>query len=300
MKKHFIALLFVVTILSCSITAVSAAPNWVTMSETPTITYQIDKETMNFSGSEMDRQLDVWMRMVLKDKDGMSIVGHYLVKENDLSFMLKERLMYSASGAPFGSTDSSASGWVASTGKSPIGSIAKRLFVEYRQKSLAISSSRSVEDIKLYENKPYHFTIKYPSHWMLKEGLNGSAVSIISPVAGSGTSPGFLMVTVKDIPPSISFSLDKFEEISLDHEEKWEDYKLIKHGDFKITGVPAKIHIFTEKIKTRPVKVMEVDAIANNKIYMFQFIIYEMNYNQYEEAVLEMMKSIAISTAVNV
>ena len=38
-----------------------AAPQWMTMIELPTLTYQIDQETVGITRTEDDRQLDVWI-----------------------------------------------------------------------------------------------------------------------------------------------------------------------------------------------------------------------------------------------
>lgn len=122
-------------ILLYIITPVFASPNWITMDNKQTMIFQIDTETVAFSGDNLDKQLEVWMKTLQKDGTGSYTVAHYLVKETGLNFILKERTMYSATGVVTGSFQNKSDRWSETTSSSPIGSIATRLFAEYRKNS---------------------------------------------------------------------------------------------------------------------------------------------------------------------
>ena len=110
-----------------------AAPQWMTMIELPTLTYQIDQETVGITGAEDDRKLDVWIKMVDKKQGGAYSLAHYLVKESDLSFVLKERTFYSPDSAVTSTYKNSGETWSTTTTNSPVGNIASRLFTDSRQ-----------------------------------------------------------------------------------------------------------------------------------------------------------------------
>jgi hypothetical protein len=106
-----------------------AAPAWVTMSETAALVYQIDRDSLRFSGAEADRQLDVWMKTVEKEH-GSYLLSHYLVREKGLTFILKEKKAFSATDEARGAYINPGGEWKATTAASPIGSIALRLFAD--------------------------------------------------------------------------------------------------------------------------------------------------------------------------
>lgn len=113
-----------------------AAPQWMTMIELPTLTYQIDQETVGITREDKDNhQLDVWIKMVDKNQGGAYSLAHYLVKESDLSFVMKERTFYSPDGAVTSTYKNPEETWSTTTTNSPIGNIASRLFTDSRQVS---------------------------------------------------------------------------------------------------------------------------------------------------------------------
>jgi hypothetical protein len=125
-------LLLGVTVLIWATTPALAA-TWVTVDERPTAQYQIDTETLNISGEESNRQLEVWMKSIPKNSNGIYMVAQYIVKENDLSFLMKERTTYSASGQNIGKFTAASDKWTANNANSPIGAIAARFFADYRK-----------------------------------------------------------------------------------------------------------------------------------------------------------------------
>ncbi|KYZ75289.1 hypothetical protein AXX12_14115 [Anaerosporomusa subterranea] len=127
------ALIIVISVLVCIVAPVFASPNWITMDEKPTLIYQIDAEAVVFSGEDSDKQLEIWMKTLQKDGTGSYMVAHYLVKENGLSFILKERTMNSATGVVISSFQNTSDKWSVTTPSSPIGSSATRIFAEYRR-----------------------------------------------------------------------------------------------------------------------------------------------------------------------
>lgn len=132
MNRQLALLLFITIILSAFTTSAFAA-DWQVMEDWPTTMYQIDKETVRFSGEDTDKQLEVWMKSIEKDKPGFYNVGHYLVKENGLKFILKDRIFYSGNGVIGTPFKNETDNWSATTLKSPIGAVATRLFAEYRK-----------------------------------------------------------------------------------------------------------------------------------------------------------------------
>lgn len=146
MTKMLKWLLILIIMLVCTMTPVFAAPNWITVEDKPTVTYQIDTETVVFSGEDTDKQLEVSIKTLQKDGTGTFMVAHYLVKENGLNFILKERTMYSATGMVVSSFQNTADKWSATTSSSPIGSIATRLFAEYRKNPEALNLKNLTND----------------------------------------------------------------------------------------------------------------------------------------------------------
>lgn len=290
-------LLLVVSVLFCLGSSTVAAQNWVTMSDTPMTTYQIDKDTVTFSGSEADRQVEVWMKMILKNENGKTIVGHYLVREKDLSFLLKERIFYAASGTKEAEVDATQSGWKPTNEKSPIGFIAKKLFAEYQEPKKV--ASFDVGSMKTYENKRYNFQINYPDGWKIKEQETEMPVSFVGEVTGAKES-GVMLVYVKETPSFVPVSV--LEQLAADANKipkGWQTYKNIKVDNFKISGAPAKIHIFTGSKNNKQYASMIVYAVSKNRFYMFDFIVNEDVYYQYEPVIMEMMKSINISSYIS-
>lgn len=133
MKRFLVYFILPIFILVFENAVVLAAPNWITMDDKPIVTYQVDTETIRFLGDEPDKQLSVWMKSIEKSGALGYMVAHYLVKEN-LNFVLLERSSYSVSGQLLDTfTNKSPDKWTETTKNSPIGSIATRLYVDYRK-----------------------------------------------------------------------------------------------------------------------------------------------------------------------
>lgn len=130
---RLLKLFCIVSVIFVSVTTSGFASNWLVMEENSTTVYQIDAETVVFSGENTDKQLEVWMKSIQKDGTGTYNVAHYLVKEKGLTFILKERTISSANGAILSSFQNTTDKWNATTPNTPIGSIAIRLFTEYHK-----------------------------------------------------------------------------------------------------------------------------------------------------------------------
>lgn len=130
---RLLKLFCIVSVILVSVTTSGFASNWLVMEENSTTVYQVDAETVNFSGEDTDKQLEVWMKSIQKDGAGTYSAAHYLVKEKGLMFILKERTISSANGVVLSSFQNTTDKWNATTPNTPIGSIAIRLFTEYHK-----------------------------------------------------------------------------------------------------------------------------------------------------------------------
>lgn len=149
---------FIVSLLLVTVPASGFAATWMVMAERPEAVHQIDTETVQFSGEDADKQVEVWMQSLQKDGTGSYYVAHYLVKENGLTFILKDRAFYSVSGIVLNSFQNNTDKWSATTPSTPIGSIATRLFTEYHKNPAAfnpklLTNSLDGQDTLSAENK---------------------------------------------------------------------------------------------------------------------------------------------------
>lgn len=128
MKRFAASFVLTIIMLFVVCSSVLAAPNWVTVVDTPKTTFQYDKETVVFLGTDGDRSVDFWMRIVDKEKPGAYGLVHYVVKEAGLTYLKKEHNVYSAAGDVISSSDSTSKGWAPLPAESPAGRIARSLF----------------------------------------------------------------------------------------------------------------------------------------------------------------------------
>ncbi|MDF2949029.1 MAG: hypothetical protein K0R07_1056 [Sedimentibacter sp.] len=146
--NRLLKLFCIVSVILVSVTTSGFASNWLVMEENSTSVYQVDAETVNFSGEDTDKQLEVWMKSLQKDGAGTYNVAHYLVKEKGLMFILKERTISSANGAILSSFQNTTDKWNATTPNTPIGSIASRLFAEYHKNPEAFTLQSLTNNLK--------------------------------------------------------------------------------------------------------------------------------------------------------
>lgn len=138
MRKYFkIAVLFAIMIF-CANTPVSAAPEWVTMDDTAKNIYQVDKQTITFSGDDTEKTVEIWVKVITKDQPDSYSLTHLFIKEN-MMYMEREHGKYSKDGTTISSADSSAKGWGPLPSNSPGGRIAKQLFADYRTNKLIVT-----------------------------------------------------------------------------------------------------------------------------------------------------------------
>ncbi|BBB90797.1 MAG TPA: hypothetical protein PKA28_19120 [Methylomusa anaerophila] len=126
-------LLLITVVLFWANAPVVAAYDWFTMVETGGVVYQVDKQTIKFWGEDAERSLEMWIRIIDTRRPDVYSHVHYLVRQNDMTFMKKEHIMYSISGAVIITTDTSSKGWMPLSAESPVGIMAKHLFADYHE-----------------------------------------------------------------------------------------------------------------------------------------------------------------------
>lgn len=131
--NKLIKLLFIISVILATAPVSCFAANWLVLEEKSDSVLQIDTDTVKFTGEDTDKQLEVWMKIIRKDEGGAYYVGHYLVKESGLTFILKDRTFYTPSGKAIDSFQNSTDKWSATTPITPIGSVATHLFSEYHK-----------------------------------------------------------------------------------------------------------------------------------------------------------------------
>lgn len=140
MRKNIVLLLTVAALL-LAVAPAGAAPNWTTMHEDQQAVHQIDTDRVIFSGDAPDRQVEVWMKSIVKNGANY-IIARYQVREKGLYFILKERTMYSPAGQAIGSTFvNKTDNWSATTAGTPIGAIATRLFADHANNPAAFPAA---------------------------------------------------------------------------------------------------------------------------------------------------------------
>jgi hypothetical protein len=145
MKKYFSIAVLLIVMLFCTNMPVSAAPEWVTMDDTAKKIYQVDKQTINYSGEDADKTVEIWIKVITKDQADSYGLVHVYIKEN-MMYMEKENGKYSADGTTLSSTESSSKGWGPLLPNSPAGRIAKQLFVDYRANNKPIATTQITVD----------------------------------------------------------------------------------------------------------------------------------------------------------
>lgn len=136
--KRFVASFILINIMLFLVSSsVLAAPNWVTVVETTKIIFQFDKETVVFQGTDGDRSVDFWMKIIEKEKPDAYGLVHYVVKETGLIYLKKEHNVYSPFGDVISSSDSTSKGWAPLPPDSPTGRIARNLFGDRASQSTA-------------------------------------------------------------------------------------------------------------------------------------------------------------------
>jgi hypothetical protein len=148
----------------------------------------------------------------------------------------------------------------------------------------------------LYENKTHNFQINYPTKWEVAEGVMGTVVAFISPLGNADDKfSENINVIVGDLAAYPDLTLDKYEEISLVQLANLiTDFKLVKRGNSVISGMPAKIVIFTGKQGVFQLKYMQAYIIVNNRAYVITFTAEKKEYRNYEEVAMEIVNSILI------
>ena len=144
MKRFPASFILIIIMLLAVSSSVVAAPNWVTVVETTKIIFQFDKETVIFQGTDGDRSVDFWMKIIKEEKPDAYGLVHYVVKETGLIYLKKEHNVYSASGDVISSSDSTSKGWAPLQSESPAGRIARNLFGDRASQSAAKPAAPAV------------------------------------------------------------------------------------------------------------------------------------------------------------
>lgn len=129
MKRFFALFLLMVVLFSVN---TANAATWTNMAESAKSIFQVDKDTVKYSGDDNNRTVDFWMKVVSKEKADTYSLIHYLVREVDLTYLKKEHNVYSNAGGIIISNDFTANGWAPAAPDSATGFITKKLFVEYK------------------------------------------------------------------------------------------------------------------------------------------------------------------------
>jgi len=126
-------LLLVTVLLILLFNRPALASEWISMGYTMQATYQVDASQLKFSGEGNDKQLEMVMKIVPKDKSLITDVSYYVVKQN-LNYILQKRETFSPQGKLMNSfPNSDLTNWTQAAPNSPVGYLATLLFSDYRK-----------------------------------------------------------------------------------------------------------------------------------------------------------------------
>ena len=102
-------------------------------------------------------------------------------------------------------------------------------------------------------------------------------------------------VFIEDLTKYPGLTLNKYEGLNLDQLSKLiTDFRIIERKDNVISGMPARIIIFSGRQGIYHIKQMQTYIIANNRAYVITFTAEETQYRNYEEVAKKIVNSILI------
>lgn len=162
--------------------------------------------------------------------------------------------------------------------------------------SAAIGLAAAGEDMSVYENGRYGFTLQYPARWLMKEGIMNSVVAFMSSAEPPGTPHFNANVVVEDVGSRPGLTLEQYCQASIaQFARNSQDFRLADNQPGTLSGQPARILTYGFKQAGYDFSVVQAVTIYNNKAFIIIAGTEKGLFAKYEAAARAMIESFAFS-----
>ncbi|HEY7090637.1 MAG TPA: PsbP-related protein [Tepidisphaeraceae bacterium] len=134
------------------------------------------------------------------------------------------------------------------------------------------------------EDPDYHFSIRYPSSWILGKTPSSTMQLLVPAPGGKG---GSLMITaypITALPPGDLKTLEQVHDRDI-RIAKAAGSNIVEEGDTKLGNMPAKVLVFSSQVKGQMRENQSIFALKDGIVYSFSFQASQEMYEQSADTV---------------
>ena len=131
-----------------------------------------------------------------------------------------------------------------------------------------------------YVNDQYDFSCQYPSDWTLDDNYADTLVLFAKPVDSENDPHINVNIFIEELTTNQGISLEEYAEIREVQFQELDNYEKVAEQDISVSGIDAKLFVYSFDISTISIKGAQVFFIRNNIAYIITYTATPTSYNE--------------------
>lgn len=155
-----------------------------------------------------------------------------------------------------------------------------------------VATIKPMDGFKVYQNNKEAFAMQYPESWTIRENSFNTIVSFLSPITSKDDKFAENVNVVSETIADKTVTLDDYYKVSEENLKKFfADFKLLKNEATTLSGVPARMVVYTASQNQLKLRTTQIFTIKNGKAYIVTLTNTQSDPNQYMTEMLKISQS---------
>lgn len=152
-----------------------------------------------------------------------------------------------------------------------------------------------LEELQLYENAEYDFSVSYPFDWTAEEpdpNELGIVVGFLAPGEDIDNAQNYVTLQIEELPVDQNVALEQYTEFVFQNlESSYSDFQSLAEGDMLMSDQPAYVLAYSATVDEMPYQVLLAYTLKDNMAYIATYYALADSYVEYEDDAKEIINS---------
>jgi len=153
-----------------------------------------------------------------------------------------------------------------------------------------------LDEMLLYENSQYGFSVSYPSDWTAEEpdpNELGIVAGFLAPGESIDDPLNYVTVQIEDLPAGTTLS-GYTQAVLTNLRSSYPDFQLLAEGEMIISEEPAHVIAYAVTVDLTAYQVLLAYTIKDEKAYVITYYALADSYAEFEDAAKGMINSFSL------
>lgn len=153
-----------------------------------------------------------------------------------------------------------------------------------------------LDEMLLYENSQYGFSVSYPSDWSAEEpdpNELGIVAGFLAPGESIDDPLNYVTVQIEDLPTGTTLS-EYTQAVLTNLQSSYPDFQLLAEGEMIISEVPAHVIAYGVTVDLTAHQVLLAYTIKDDRAYIITYYALADRYAEFEDAAKMMINSFSL------